>query len=119
MNQLEDGIQERIKQLETFTHKLPRSLELARSQDDFPENLRLQQETFLKQWPDLEQKLKEGPPENIGAEKRDIFLTEWEAMDGELTYLDAVSKLNPNSRAAGTEWLQAIVDYTASLWQGE
>jgi hypothetical protein len=40
-------------------------------------------------------------------------------MDGELTYLDAVSKLNPNSRAAGTEWLQAIVDYTASLWQGE
>jgi bifunctional UDP-N-acetylglucosamine pyrophosphorylase/glucosamine-1-phosphate N-acetyltransferase len=119
LNQLEDGIQERITQLRRFAHNLPRSLELSHSQDDFPENLRLQQETFLKQWPDLEQKLKQGPPENIGAEKRDIFLTEWKAMDGELTYLDAVSKLNPNSRAAGTEWLQAVVDYTASLWQGE
>ena len=115
LNQIEGGIRERLIQLHIFAHKLPRSLELADSQDDFPAVLRQQQETFFKQWPDLEPKLTQGPVENAGAEKRDIFLEEWEAMDGDLSYLDAVDKLSHGCRAAGTEWLQAMVDSIASL----
>ena len=115
LNQLECGILERITQLHKFADKLPRSLELAASQDDFPEDLRLQQENFLKQWPDLEQKLKQGPPEDTGGEKRDFFLREWESMGGDLSYLDAVSRLSPVSRSAGSEWLQSVVDFISSL----
>jgi len=116
IDRLENGILERIKQLSKLAEKMPRSLELATSQDEFPADLRLQQEMFLKQWPDLEQNLTQGPPQNTGAEKRDIFLAEWESMGGELSYLDAVAQLSPGSRAAGSEWLQSVVDCISSLW---
>jgi len=119
VTQLEIGIAERIRQLQKFSEKLPRSLEVAAAQDDFPADLRLQQETFLRYWPDLERKLEQGPPEDAGAVNRDIFLSEWERMDGDLAYLDAVSKLSPGSRSAGSAWLQAFVDSIASMWHGK
>jgi len=32
------------------------------------------------------------------------------------SYLDAVQALSPGARAAGTAWLQSLVDAAASLW---
>jgi len=114
---LEKGILERIKQLDKLFDKLPRSLELADSADDFPENYRRQQLSFLKQWPALKETLLQGAPETIEEEKRDLFLGEWEAMDRNISYLDAVTRLSSASRSAGTDWLQAIVDYFSSCWK--
>jgi len=119
MARIESGVMERIKQLGKLADKLPRSLELAASQSDFPLDLRLQQESFLNQWPELEQTLKKGPPENIGIQDRDAFLAEWETIDRDVSYLNAVAGLSPGCRAKGSGWLQAIVDFTAGLWDQE
>jgi hypothetical protein len=117
LDRIECGILERIKQLGKLVDKLPRSLELARSREEFPEDLRLQQEEFLKQWPVLEETLQQGPPENTGAAKRDAFLSEWDSMNRKIQYLDAVARVSSSGRAAGSQWLQAIVDFTSSLWK--
>ena len=119
MTRILDGIKERIKQLQIFSSKLPRSLEIAASRDDFPEEFRLQQESFSMQWPDLEEKLRQGPPENISAAKRDLFLSEWESLEPGISYLDAVSRIGTQHRAAGSEWLQSMVDFISMLWKAE
>ncbi len=116
MDRIESGIVERVKQLGKLADKMPHSLELVAAQADFPPDLRRQQESFLNQWPELKQRLQEGPPENTGIEDRDTFLAEWEAGDREKTHLDAVARVSPGSRSAGSRWLQSIVDFTASLW---
>jgi len=119
MDRIESGIVERIKQLGKLADKLPRSLEVADAQAGFPPDLRRQQETFLDQWPELKQRLKDGPPENTGTKDRDTFLAEWEKRDREETHLDAVCKISSGGRSAGTRWLQSMVDFTASLWGGK
>ncbi|MBN2319640.1 MAG: UDP-N-acetylglucosamine pyrophosphorylase [Acidobacteria bacterium] len=116
LNRIEEGIQERIKQLGKLVDKLSRSLEISNAQEDFPEYLRTQHEGFIRQWPELEQKLKQGPPENTGIQERDAFLAEWETMDLDISYLDAVARIRSEGRSSGTGWLQSIVDFTASLW---
>jgi len=119
IERIENGILERIIQLGKLADKLPRSLELAVSNSDFPSAFRLQQESFLIQWPELLGKLQQGPPENTGIQDRDGFLAEWESMDRNISYLDAVSGISPGGRAKGSGWLQARVDFTAGLWNQE
>lgn len=119
LNRIEEGIQERIKQMGKLVDKLSRSLEISNSQEDFSEYLRTQHEGIIRQWPELEQKLKRGPPENTGTKDRDAFLAEWEAIDRGISYLEAVARISPEGRLAGSGWLQAIVDDTASLWNGK
>jgi bifunctional UDP-N-acetylglucosamine pyrophosphorylase/glucosamine-1-phosphate N-acetyltransferase len=116
LRRIEEGIDERIKQMSRLVEKLARSLEVSKAQEDFPEYLRTQHEGFIKQWPDLEAKLKREPPENRLTEKQDLFLREWTGMDRGLSYLDAVGHINPKARGFGSEWLQEIVDYYGSLW---
>jgi bifunctional UDP-N-acetylglucosamine pyrophosphorylase/glucosamine-1-phosphate N-acetyltransferase len=119
MNRIEEGIQERIKQLGKLVDKLSHSLEISNAQKDFPEYLRTQHEGIIQQWSEMEQMLKKVPPENTGAENRDAFLSEWEAMDQDISYLDAVARISPEGRSAGSGWLQSIVDFTASMWNQE
>ncbi|MBN2241898.1 MAG: UDP-N-acetylglucosamine pyrophosphorylase [Acidobacteria bacterium] len=116
LNRIGDGILERIKQLGALAGKMPRSLEIACSRAGFPPELRRQQEYFLKRWPELEQKLRRGTPENTGAKHRDAFLAEWESIDRGISYLEAVARIGPGARAAGSRWLQSVVDCTASMW---
>ena len=116
MNRIEEGIQERIKQLGKLVDKLSRSLEISNAQEDFPEYLRTQHEGIIRQWPELEQNLKKAPPENTGIKARDDFLAEWEAMDRDISYIEAVARISPEGRSAGSGWLQSIVDFTVSIW---
>lgn len=116
ITQIESGIRERIKRMRELTEKLPRSLELARADTSFPADFLLQQETLIKQWPEMEQQLGRGPLEKVGEAERDLFLTEWDGIDRGICYLDAVARLSAKRRAAGTAWLQAIVDSAAALW---
>jgi bifunctional UDP-N-acetylglucosamine pyrophosphorylase/glucosamine-1-phosphate N-acetyltransferase len=113
---IESGLAERIRQLAAFSEKLHMSLEMAASMEDYPEACRFQQTSFLQQWPELNDALRNEAPENVGEDRRDIFLAEWEAMDRSLSYIEAVYGLSPAGREAGTEWLQAIVDYFSCLW---
>jgi len=114
---IESGIRERILQLGGLARKLPRSLELAGSVDGFPGECLRQQRSFLRQWPRLEDALRQDPPEDAAADSRDVFLKAWEGIDRSIPYPDAVGRVDGESREAGTRWLQAIVDHTASLWR--
>ena len=116
---IESGITERIRQLNAFSDKLRLSLETAVTLEDYPEACRFQQTSFLKQWPELNDALINEAPENVAEDRRDIFLAEWEAMDRGISYIEAVSSLSPAGREAGTEWLQAIVDYFSCLWNSD
>jgi hypothetical protein len=119
LNCIESGLRERIKQLKKLAEKLPRSLEIADSQDYFPKRFRRQQQSFLDQWSQLEDRLRQEPPENTAEAQRDRFLAGWEALEQDLSHPDAVTRLDPGCRAAGTEWLQAIVDFVSALWTAE
>ncbi|MEJ2108607.1 MAG: UDP-N-acetylglucosamine pyrophosphorylase [Acidobacteriota bacterium] len=116
LTRLQSGLDERIRQLDRLVHHIPHSLELADTLDDFPEDLRRQQQSLLRQWPALKENLCLEVPDDTGIQSRDLFLEEWESLQREMKYTDAVKRLSPDAGAAGTEWLQAIVDYTASLW---
>jgi hypothetical protein len=116
LRQIETGIRERLKRMRELAEKMPRSLEIARSDAGFPADFRVQQEALMNRWPEMEQQLPNGPPENTGESARDSFLAEWGEMDSGLSYLEAVGRLSNRSRAAGTAWLQAIVDFAAALW---
>jgi bifunctional UDP-N-acetylglucosamine pyrophosphorylase / glucosamine-1-phosphate N-acetyltransferase len=117
MKRIESGISERIKQMGTLADKMPRSLEIAEIKNNLPADLRRQQKSFLEQWPEIERKLQQGPPERTGEKERDIFMAEWNTLESGISHLDAVTRISPDSRGAGTKWLQEIVDYTASLWR--
>jgi len=116
LTRIEEGIQERIVQLSRLVDKLIRSLEISRTQKDFPEYLQTQHEGFIEQWPDLEEKLNPGQYENINTEKRDLFLQEWNSISRDVPYLEAIGRLSPGARSDGTGWLQAIVDHFSSLY---
>lgn len=45
-----------------------------------------------------------------GIREREIFLAEWEKLLKADSYLEAVRSLTPQAKAAGTAWLQAVVD---------
>jgi bifunctional UDP-N-acetylglucosamine pyrophosphorylase/glucosamine-1-phosphate N-acetyltransferase len=116
ISQIEAGIRERLKRMKELAGKMPSSLELAGSDESFPQDFRLQQEALAKKWPEMEQQLEQPPSESIGERERHEFLSEWDAMDPQISCLDAVARLSSRARAAGTAWLQAIVDSAASRW---
>jgi UDP-N-acetylglucosamine/UDP-N-acetylgalactosamine diphosphorylase len=116
LERIESGILERIKQLRKLAEKMPQSLEKTEARADTSSDHRRQQQAFLKQWPELEEKLRQETPENTGAKDRDAFLAEWEGMDRGISYLEAVARIRPGARAAGSRWLQSVVDCTAFMW---
>jgi hypothetical protein len=113
VERLDEAITERIKRLGELAEKMPRSLEIADSEKNVPEEIRFQQESLMKGWPAMQKKLEEETSENIGAVARGIFLSELEQIEAS-SCLEAVSKLSISAKAAGTAWLQAIVDDAAA-----
>lgn len=113
VDRIDSGVGERIKRLEEFVEKLPRSLE----NEKLGPGHRRRQEILLKRWPMLKGALASGPAEEIGAIQRDAFLSEWNRIDEHTSYLRAIAGLSPSARSSGTAWLQAIVDSYASAWE--
>jgi hypothetical protein len=116
VERLDEALAERIKRLEELAEKMPRSLEIANSGKNLPEEVRLQQESLISGWPALREKLVQGPSESIGSAARGLFLSELEKIEA-ASYLEAISKLRLSTKVAGTAWLQAIVDDAAAMWQ--
>ncbi len=116
--QLDSVLEERIKRLKEIAERMPKSLEMARADKSLalPPALEAQQKALIERWPAMAEALKKGPAAGTGAQKRDLFLAEWEKMDSKAPHPKAVSELSPQAKAAGTAWLQAIVDSVAALW---
>ncbi len=118
IGRLDAGIAERVRRLRELAEKMPRSLEIARSQGNLPDALLLEQEELVQLWPEMEPHLQNDPPECTKAEERDIFLKEWNGINSKTSYLDAVAQLSTEARTSGSAWLQGIVDFAASQWKG-
>jgi hypothetical protein len=118
MSRLDAALGERINRLRELADKMPHSLEIADSGNDLPKEIRSQQESLVKEWPAIQNKLEQDPSESIGLAARELFLSEWEKIEGG-SYIEAVLRTSADARAAGTAWLQAIVDSAAALWDGK
>ncbi len=114
---LESVLEERIKRLSDLSWKMLESLRLASAESgpNLPENPYALQEVFARTWPAMELALREGPPSDLCTAERDRFLAEWEKTDARTPYPGAIAAISPQGRAAGTAWLQAIVDSAAAL----
>ncbi|MBI2441605.1 MAG: UDP-N-acetylglucosamine pyrophosphorylase [Lentisphaerae bacterium] len=111
--------QERIKRLEELAEKMPASLDLARAAGhDLEAKFYRQQRSLIERWPMLRETL-----ENLGqaqgsARERDILLEALARQSAGGRYLETVKALAPPARAAGTAWLQSLVDAATNLWHG-
>lgn len=107
---------ERLARLREFANKLPHSIELLK---DHPgaERWQREQNNFLDQWPAIEAKLHDDICETIDSRDRDTLLHAISHASHGSTYVELIQALAPAVKQAGTRWLQAIVDSTASTWQ--
>jgi UDP-N-acetylglucosamine/UDP-N-acetylgalactosamine diphosphorylase len=115
---IEEGLKERIKRLREFAEKMPYSLKNARSEtgEDLPARLRMQQQTLIERWPEMEKQLESGPPETVESENRDAFLKNWEKTEKTSGHIQAVNSLGSSARKSGAAWLQGIVDSASAIW---
>jgi len=116
--QIEESLKERLKRLKEFADKISLSLERARVEAgaDLPPKIQSQQQTLVNKWPEVEARLKEGPPTTVGIQNRDILLKECEQTNITADHCKAVSTLSSQARQAGAAWLQEIVDSAEALW---
>ncbi len=119
LGQLDAILEERVKRLKELSDKMHGSLEKARATLGglLPAVPYAQQQALIDRWPVMEKQLLQGPDPGTGVAHRDAFLAEWEKIGAGRGYLQAVGALSHEARAAGTSWLQAIVDAAASLWK--
>jgi UDP-N-acetylglucosamine/UDP-N-acetylgalactosamine diphosphorylase len=116
--QIESGLKERVRRLSQLADKMPHSLKHARARTggDLPPKISAQQRTLADKWPEIEMLLKKGPPAEIGAIERDIFLKAWGQTDTSSGHIKAVNALSASARKSGIAWLQGIVDSASALW---
>jgi UDP-N-acetylglucosamine/UDP-N-acetylgalactosamine diphosphorylase len=119
LTRLESVLEERIKRLAELAARMPGSILKARSEfgEELPEVPFGQQKIFADQWPEIECCLRAGPPPDLAAPERDVFLSAWEKIDKTAAYPKAIAQVSPEARCSGTAWLQAIVDSAAALWK--
>jgi len=110
-------MQERIKRLEELARKMPVSLELAQAEKQDLSTAPYRQQRFLiERWPAMRAALAEMDDAEGSVRERDILLGALGRSSPGTSYLDAVRTLNPAARAAGTAWLQSLVDAAVALW---
>ena len=117
LRRLGSGIAERLSRLDKLATAMPRSLELARSRHtgDLPDSPYAEQQRFMDAWPDIRESLVTQVAEDSTPVGNECVAALTMAAAG-TPYLDAVAGLSPDERAAGTAWLQNIVDRAEDLW---
>jgi len=110
---------ERIQRLHQLAENMPRSLALAKSGSNAV-NLNaqpyLQQAALIERWPQMRESLINLEAEEGDREKRDRLMEGLAQVPARTDYLNAVKVLDSNARAAGTAWLNSIVDAAVRLW---
>ncbi len=111
---------ERLKRFDEFVGKMPASLEMARAdrQDLSSEHYRHQQ-ALIANWPMMRAALDDLDQAEGKALERASLLNALGRIPSGTSYLEALKSLSPAARAAGTAWLQSLVDAAASLWPGK
>ncbi len=112
---LEANINERVKQFESFCLKMPVSIEMlaANSESSSPGRSVFQQKELFHQCAEVKTCLQRSWEFTGNADNRDRFLevVQTQIQSSENSYLDVIKELGENSRQAGTDWLQSIVDH--------
>jgi UDP-N-acetylglucosamine/UDP-N-acetylgalactosamine diphosphorylase len=116
MNRLDDALEERIRRLGELAEKMPRSLEIGTLENNLFQEGCSQQKRLIKKWPSMQVTLKQDMAEKIDAALYKNFINEWERIEAN-SYIEAVSKLSPDAKTAGSAWLQKIVDFAAAQWE--
>ncbi|MDD5677286.1 MAG: UDP-N-acetylglucosamine pyrophosphorylase [Kiritimatiellae bacterium] len=112
--------QERVKRLEELAGKMPISLELAKADGhDLAAAPYRQQRSLIERWPMMRATLAGLDGVKGSVRDRDILLKSLGRSPPGTSYLDAVRALSPQARAAGTAWLQSLVDVIAALWPAD
>ncbi len=114
--QLETILKERIKRMGELAEKLPASIEILKR--DAAKNARAlaQQTSFHAAWPVIKERLSKLEAPAAGEGDRERLLAAIESA-GERDYIKCVRALPAEAKAAGTRWLQGIVDSAATAWQ--
>jgi UDP-N-acetylglucosamine/UDP-N-acetylgalactosamine diphosphorylase len=114
---LAGAVQERVKRIEELAEKMPVSLELAKADgQDLAAVPYRQQQALIERWPTMRAALAGLEHAEGSVRDRDVLLTALGRSPPGTNYLDAVRMLSPDARAAGTAWLQSLVETTAALW---
>lgn len=115
MERVAEGLEERIKRLDELAGRMPRSVELARTDPRcaLPEALVEEQASWAAAWSGIRAALiaPQGP-----AAPPVEFLESWESFPSGQGMDKALASLPQPARSAGAAWLQAIVDRAAGLW---
>jgi UDP-N-acetylglucosamine/UDP-N-acetylgalactosamine diphosphorylase len=115
--QIKAMIGERVKRLGELAEKMPGSIEVGKRKSKGKlGQVYSEQRRFMERWPELASKLEAGTGGGVSSRERDILISEIDRLRRGATYLDAIGGLPEHARAAGTAWLQSIVDSVAALW---
>jgi len=111
-------LEERIQRMSDLAEKIAYSVKnaLAETGEDLSPGIKARQQALADHWPAMKERLKTGPPEDVGSSQRDVFLQAWDQVQVDSGHGDAVRALSPIARKAGTAWLQEIVESAAALW---
>jgi UDP-N-acetylglucosamine/UDP-N-acetylgalactosamine diphosphorylase len=119
LKQIDRVLKERIVRLKDLAAKMQHSIEFATRDSRLtlgPETL-AQQQALASRWPEMEAKLHQGPAQDVGAHERDRFLATWQGIGQGTPHLEAIGSLSEDAKAAGTAWLNAVVDSVVGLYQ--
>jgi hypothetical protein len=100
LNRLDDTLEERMRRLGEVAASLGGALAYTR---------------LCEAWPALRQDLQAWPQSLAGAQDREVFLAAWKDLPVSTPYPEAVASLDSAAKAAGTKWLQVLVDDVMSL----
>ena len=116
---IETMVAERLSRLGELAAKMPDSVARARarSAEAAGEAIFVDQARFAERWPGAAKRIRTVAVDGVATADRDTVLAALARAGESGDYLAAVKALTPEARAAGTRWLQAIVDAVANAGQ--
>jgi len=114
LEKLDMALKERLKRFEALAEKMDGSLSVGEKMREGPkkDSLLTQQRALRDNWPEIRASFDRNTGEAVAGDLRDSFLADVRAAveNAGGSYIDTIQSLNAESRAAGTAWLQSIVN---------
>ncbi len=120
LSRLDVVYQERVNRLDQLAGKMPGSMEMLLNKGEPPDSRTTRSQLYFHtEWPTLKAALQRDVEQDADTDARNRFLQGLARIPGNTRWLDAVQSLDKDSRKAGTEWLQGMVDRFTVLWHGK